>query len=121
MEPFTGFSLVDSVNEKCPAIGRLRKGYVAACEIPAVKFGRRAWIGVYPLHCHQHLKARGDYRIRVFEVEEEYLVNDNDVWEGVMESRGDFCVADEASLLARIEEFIDPFALSDPQSCEYPV
>jgi len=111
----------DKVMAKCPAIARLRKGLVVACEIPAIKEGRRAWIGIYPLHHDEHHRAKGDYRIRVFEVEEKYLINDNDVWDGVMESRGDVSVLGEAALLARIEEFGDPSCLGEPQDCEYPV
>lgn len=94
---------------------------MAACEIPAINSGRRAWIGVYPLHSLQFPKDGADYRIRVFEVEEKYLINDNDVWDGVMESRGDFGVAGEDALLAQIESFVDPSSLGEPQGCDYPV
>ena len=106
---------------RCPALARLRNGFVAACEIPAIKEGHRAWIGVYPLHANEHHRAKGDYRVRIFEVEEKHLLNDSDVWDEVMESRGDFCVVGESALLARVEEFVDPFCLGEPRDCDYPV
>jgi hypothetical protein len=109
------------MSDKFPAITRLRKGYVAACEIPATQDGRRAWIGVYPLHPYDFYKTEGDYQVRVFEVENKYLINDNDVWDGVMKIRGDFCVIGEDSLLEKIEEYTSPAALGDPQDCEYPI
>lgn len=110
-----------SIENKCPALTRLRKGYVAACEIEPTQSGRRAWIGVYPLHAHKHIKHKGDYRLRVFEVDEKYLVDDNDVWDEVMHVRADIYLFGEKGLISRLEEFIDPTSLTDPQSSQYPV
>jgi hypothetical protein len=116
---FTMFFIVDKIAARCPAILRLRKGNVAACEIPAVKAGRRAWMGIYPLHCHKYFKHKGDYRIRVFEIEEKFW--NEDIGESELEVRGDVYLTGEETLLARIEEFVSPSLLGEPQGCDYPI
>ena len=59
--------------------------------------------------------------MRVFEVAEEYLADENDVWDGVMVNRADVFIVGEECLLSRIEEFTEPANLNDPQSCSYPL
>ena len=113
--------MMNDAEKRCPAIARLRRGSVAASEIKAISPGCRAWIGVYPLHPFPELKHKGDYRIRVFEVEEKYLVDDDDVWDGVMKNRLNEYVFTEKVLLETIERFIDPSQLSTPFKCDYPV
>lgn len=109
------------LEERCPALLLLRKGIVAACEIEPVSEGAKAWIGVYPLGCYEHLRSKGDYRIRVFDVETKYLTDDNDVWDGVMKSRADVYVFGENRMIETVAEFIDPNNLTSTEQSEYPV
>ena len=111
----------DNLLERCPAIGRLRRGYLAACEIESTLDGHRAWIGVYPIHSSGEHRGKGDYRIRVFEVDEKYLINDNDVWNEVMIDREDTCVFGEDNLVTVIERYTCATRLGAPQDCDYPV
>ena len=73
-------------------LNALKRGQVVAAEVQATSPNHRAWVGVYPLE-------PGDgghkYRIRQFEVAEEYLVDDNDVWEETMENKADLYVHGE--------------------------
>lgn len=110
-----------NLEERCPALSFLRKGLVAACEIEPVSHGAKAWIGVYPLCYYEHLRSKGDYRIRVFDVETKYLTDDNDVWDGVMKNRADVYVFGEDRMIETVAEFIDPKSLTSTDLSDYPV
>lgn len=110
-----------NIEERCPALSFLRKGFVAACEIEPLNQGARAWIGVYPIGYYKHSRSKGDYRVRVFDVAIVHLTDENDVWEGVMNNRADEYVFGESRMIETVAEFIDPKRLTNTDQCEYPV
>jgi hypothetical protein len=113
--------MANNLEELCPALILLHKGCVVACRIDPLKPGSHAWIGVYPLWNYEHLKRKGDYRIRVFDVYDRYLVNDNDVWDGVMQNRADIYVFGDEEMIAKVKDYIDPINLTNTLDSEYPV
>ena len=113
--------MANNLKELCPSLILLHKGCVAACRIAPLKQGSHAWIGVYPLWNYEHLKRKGDYRIRVFDVDDRYLVDDNDVWDGVMQNRADIYVFGDEEMIAKVKDFIDPINLTNTLDSEYPV
>lgn len=99
-------------------LNRLKSGNLVAAEIKSTNSRRRAWIGVYPLDS----SMQPQFRIRKFEVDKRYLVNDNDVWEGTMEAKEDYYAKDVNELKLIISNIMaEPKELGNPWDCEYPI
>ena len=104
---------------KLKVLNSLRLGREIAAEVPASQSNHRAWIGVYPLKGGR--QEYYVYRVRLFEVDEKYLEDDNDVWEETIKIKKDFIAEDEEDLINKLEKIIDTDLLDDPWKCDYPI